>query len=105
MLLSGVKLNSEWKLDVELESLKTRTKHLLKEDLIEVKLKPYDLHDSIVNIPKHNKPISSNSELSQNIEKSGNLMKGKLLLNCNNSTIWIQLKLAVYIKMILQIFA
>ena len=74
-------------LDLIKESLKTRTKHLLNEDLIEVKLEPDDLHDSIVNISKHTKTISNNSELFQNIFKSGNLMTGRIFLNCSSSTI------------------
>ena len=69
------------------ESLETRTKQLFNDDLIEVKVEPNDLHDSIVNISKHNKTISNNSELSQNIDKCGNLMKGKLFFNCDSSTI------------------
>ena len=73
-------------LDVVKESLKTRTKNLLNEDLIEIKLEPNDLHDSIENISEHNKTISNNSELLQNIDKSGNLMTGKLFLSCNDFT-------------------
>ena len=59
------------------DTLNTSNKSLFNEDFIEVKLEPNDLHDSIVNISKHNKTISNNSELSQNIDKSGNLMTGK----------------------------
>ena len=73
--------------DVELESLNTRTRNLLNKDLFEIKLKPCDLRDSIVNNSKHNTAISNNSEILQSINKSGNLMTGKLILNSNNCTI------------------
>ena len=75
-------------LDVVMDSIKTSNKDSLNEDLIEVKVEPNDLHDPIVNISKHNKTITNNSELSLNIEKSDNLMRGKLLFNCNNPTIF-----------------
>ena len=55
--------------------------------MIEIKLKRNDLHDCIVNISKHNKAISNNSELLQYIDKSGKLMTGKLVLNCKNYAI------------------
>ena len=84
MLLLDFKL--KFVLDVINNSLKTSNTNLMNGNLIEVNAEPYDLHESIVNISKHNKTISNNSELSQNIDKSDNLMKSKLLLNCNNST-------------------
>ena len=69
------------------DSLNTYNNDSMNEGLIEVKVEPYDLHDCIGNISRHNKTITNNSELSHNIEKSGNLMTGKLFLNCNNSII------------------
>ena len=71
-------------LDVEKESLKTSNTNLMNKDLIEVKVEPYDLHDSIVNVSKHSKMISSNSKLLQNIDKCVNLINGKLFLNFNS---------------------
>ena len=72
------------------ESLKTsntETTTLINKNSIEVKVESYDLHDSIVNISKHNKTISNSSELLQNIDKSRNLITGRVFLKSNNSTI------------------
>ena len=74
LVLSHVKVKLV--LDVVKDSSKTSNKDSMNEDLIEVKVEPYDLHDSTVNISRHNIAISNNSDLLQNIDKSDNLMTG-----------------------------
>ena len=62
---------------MEQESLTTRSKNLLNKDLMEVKLEPHDLHDTIVNISAQTEATSDSFELSQNIDKSCKNKTGK----------------------------
>ena len=58
------------------DSFKNNTKRFLNKDFIEVDVEPNYLHESIAYISQHNKTISNNSQLLQNIDKSDNIITG-----------------------------
>ena len=54
-------------------------------DFAEIKLEPEDMHDSIVDVSEQIENNYDRSEITQNVERSGQRRAGKLFLICKNS--------------------